>query len=247
MVTVRDVVEVLDEIAPRELAEDWDRVGPQVVPPGAWGREVGGVLVCLDVTLEVAREACEGDVVVSHHPLIFRPLSRVEGRVHVLLREVLDSGAVYVAVHTNWDRAEGGVADSLARRLNLRVLRETGSGARLCEVRDVEGLLNAGRNLSPLFRVFGPVGDWERVLVAPGSVPSEVVGEAERFGVDAVIGGEVGYHVRCELLWSGVSVVELGHDYSELPGVQALARALSDKLEGVEVRVVPPSDVEVSR
>ncbi len=247
MVTVREVVEVLDEIAPRDLAEDWDRVGPQVVPEGAWDREVERVLVCLDVTREVAREAGEGDVVVSHHPLIFRPLGKLMGRVHSLFREVLASGAVYIAAHTNWDRAEGGVADSLARRLNLRVLREVPSGSRLCAVRDPEGLLAAMRNLSPLLRVFGSVGGWDRVLVAPGAAPREVVEEAERFGVDAVVSGEVRYHDRLELLELGVSVAELGHDFSELPGVQALARALKDKLEGVEVRFVPPPDVEVHR
>jgi putative NIF3 family GTP cyclohydrolase 1 type 2 len=166
-----------------------------------------------------------------------------------VLRAVLEADAVFYAAHTNLDRAEGGVVDTLARRLNLRIESEACDGfGRLCEVPgSEEELLNALRNLSPLTTVYG---DWEgvgRVLVVPGAAPDGLVMECLRCGVDAVIVGEIKYHARAELLEERITVVELGHEYSELPGVQGLARRVREEFRDLNVEVVPPPDLTIIR
>ncbi len=245
MPTVREIIEFLEELAPLDLAEDWDNPGLQVAPPDGLSRRVSRVVVGLDVA-HVVDAARSAELAVTHHPLHLRPPRRITGHTFSLLRRVLEADTTFYAAHTNWDRADGGVADCLARRLNLRVVDTACDGfGRVCEVRGSEDeLLNALRNFSPLTTVYG---DWEgvrTVLVVPGAAPGEVTREAD--GVDVVVSGEVKYHTRAELLDLGVTVVELGHEYSELPGVQELARRVREEFE-VEVKVVPPPDLTVIR
>lgn len=116
---VADVVAMTEAMAPPDLAEGWDHVGLQV---GAADQRVERVLVALELTDDVVRRLdATPTLVVSHHPLVFRPLEAVRadrptGRhVAALLR----AGASLVACHTNWDRAPGGTDDALAEALGL--------------------------------------------------------------------------------------------------------------------------------
>ena len=73
MVTVKNVYDHLNELADVRLAEKWDNVGLML---GNYNKEVKKVLVCLDVTTKVVKEAIDKKInlIVSHHPLIFKPL-----------------------------------------------------------------------------------------------------------------------------------------------------------------------------
>jgi len=110
----------IEELAPSELAEEWDNVGLQC---GDLGREVTRAMTALTVTDEVIEQAekasCE--IIIAHHPVVFRPLSRIDAASPVgrLLYKMVRSGIVCIAAHTNLDAAPGGVNDSLADRLGL--------------------------------------------------------------------------------------------------------------------------------
>jgi len=117
---VRDVIAVVDYLAPFDLAEPWDHVGLQVGSPGD---EVRGVLVALEVDDaaldEAARQDC--DLLLVHHPLIFDPLERLSDDTEagrLALRAARDGVAV-IAAHTNLDKAHGGIADVVAELLGL--------------------------------------------------------------------------------------------------------------------------------
>jgi dinuclear metal center YbgI/SA1388 family protein len=118
---VRDVHEILEAWAPKEIAWERDNIGLQV---GSMLRRVQKILVSLDVTDEVVREAREKkiDLIISHHPLLFHPVKSVstEDRVGRLIHELARNGIALYAAHTNLDFAEGGVSFALAARLGLR-------------------------------------------------------------------------------------------------------------------------------
>ena len=120
MTTVRDIVRQLDAWAPPGQKADFDRVGLQVGDPEA---RVDGVLVALDLTPAVVDEAVErgAGLVVTHHPLLFKPVGRVtaDDAVGGLVWRLARAGVAFCAVHTNLDAAWGGVSFALAEQLGL--------------------------------------------------------------------------------------------------------------------------------
>ena len=119
-VLVEDLERVLEALAPRELAEPWDNTGLLV---GRRGSEVRRVLVALDLSEDVLVEAVTGgfQAVVTHHPLLFRPLSRITDRERtgVLVTQLIAADIALFACHTNLDGAAGGLCDLAAGEFGL--------------------------------------------------------------------------------------------------------------------------------
>ena len=120
MPTVREIVTSLEKLAPPELAEKWDNVGLQV---GRYDREVTGLLLALDLTKAVLEEArkSEANLIVTHHPLIFKPLNnlRFDRPGGEVWEEIINGGFIIYAMHTNFDRAADGLNQYLAELLKL--------------------------------------------------------------------------------------------------------------------------------
>jgi len=119
-VKVRDICTAIEELAPPRLAFEWDRIGLSIGDPD-W--EVSRVLVALTVTPEVVRAAVRGKagMIVSHHPVIWDPLSALradEPHTRMCL-ELAAARIACFAAHTNLDATPGGVNDTLARLLGL--------------------------------------------------------------------------------------------------------------------------------
>ena len=116
MTTVQQVYEVMQRLAPPELAEHWDNPGLLVDCGGAVRR----VLVTLDITPEVVAEAAakQCTVIVAHHPVIFDPLKRLCPAD--VPYQLVQAGISAICMHTNLDAAEGGVNDVLADLFGIR-------------------------------------------------------------------------------------------------------------------------------
>ena len=110
MTTVQQVYEVMQRLAPPELAEHWDNPGLLV----DCGGNVRRVLVTLDITPEVVEEAAakQCTIIVAHHPVIFDPLKRLCPAD--VPYQLVQAGISAICMHTNLDAAEGGVNDVLA-------------------------------------------------------------------------------------------------------------------------------------
>lgn len=121
---VRDILDVVDRLAPFELAEPWDRVGLQVGSPGA---AVGGVLVALDVDAAAFDAAARLDcqVVLAHHPVLFAPLTSLtdESAAGALALRAAREDVTVLVAHTNLDKARGGLGDVFASMLGLEDVR----------------------------------------------------------------------------------------------------------------------------
>lgn len=249
-----DVVEYLNEIAPLSLAESWDNVGLLVGDDRA---EVSSVLTCLTLTPDVAAEAidCQAQLVVSHHPLLFRPVQRltaetVEGRM------LLDLIAARIAVyspHTGYDSAVEGINRQLAEALGLTeigVLRpvgdalpdkpETGSGR--------FGKLPAAMSLADFHRLVkqqlkierlqfvGPLDmRIERIAIACGSA-AEFLPDAHRRGCQLLLTGEARFHACLEARALGMALVLAGHYATERPAMERLAERLAEHFPDLSVQ-----------
>lgn len=114
--TIEDVCAFLGQMAPEDTAEAWDNPGLLVT---GRCRELSAVLVTLDVTPAALEEAeREGaGLIVSHHPVIFDPLRRLDAEE--MPYRLAAAGIAAYAAHTNLDKAPGGVNDTLAALLGL--------------------------------------------------------------------------------------------------------------------------------
>ncbi len=124
---IRELLSFFNQWAPFQLAEDYDNVGLLVGKPET---EINGVLVSLDATEDVVDEAIARNcnVVVSHHPILFKGLKKLNGQNYVArcVEKAIRNGVSLVALHTNLDHIQTGVNHQIAQRLGLfetRVLR----------------------------------------------------------------------------------------------------------------------------
>ena len=117
---IKQVLEALEQFAPLPLQESWDNAGLQI---GLTEAEVSGALLCVDVTERIIDEAVQRgcNLVVSHHPLLFRGLKQVAGQNYVqrTVMKAIKSDVAVISMHTNLDSAPGGVNFKIAERLGL--------------------------------------------------------------------------------------------------------------------------------
>ena len=117
---IKQVLSALEQFAPLPLQESWDNAGLQI---GLTEADVSGALLCLDVTEQIVDEAerkgC--NLVVSHHPLLFRGLKQISDATDVqrTVWKAVRKGICVVSMHTNLDNAPGGVNFKIAERLGL--------------------------------------------------------------------------------------------------------------------------------
>ena len=242
---IKEVAEALERFAPLPLQESYDNAGLQI---GLTGNEdVSGVLLCLDVTENVIEEAeMKGcNVIVSHHPLIFRPLRHLTGQTQVercVVMAIKKNIAIYAA-HTNLDNAPGGVNFMIAEHLGLQHVEflqpikgaEGGSGL-IGELPDKgmeDGLMHNQVCIDHKIKkvaLCGGAGDF-------------LLDEAIAQQADAFITGEMGYH-RYFGHEEEVLIAVLGHYQSEQYTIPLLHRILHNafpnlRLEDTSINTNP--------
>jgi len=247
--TVQSLIQQLDVIAPWDKAAEWDPVGLQV---GDLAATVGTVGVCHDVTHAVLDAAVSAEVgfLVSYHPILFEPTRRfVAGSGPAgIAHRAATLGVGIGVVHTAFDVAPGGAADTLAAALGLR--DTTGFGP--VQTADAEfGIVDRGGSagfvgrvgtwtgsLAELSRLVSTVLDaeprmsgdadrqLERVAVVPGSGASLIAG-ASAVGADALVTGDVKHHDARLARAGGLAILDPGHAATERPGVAKLYAAVA--------------------
>lgn len=243
--TVNDLVELLEELMPSSLAEDWDNVGLML---GRRAKTVKRILLALDLSKDVVEQAIahKADLIVTHHPAIFKKLSRVvdsDWQQDLLLTLAEHHIAVYSA-HTNLDCVSTGVNDVLAKLLKLENIDVLDDGNGLGRIGTVEKTsLNEYALLvkEALKADYVTVGDGgkpvHRVAVC-GGAGSDLIQLALAKGADTLVTGDVKYHSAQEAVFSGLNIIDAGHQPTELPVLDKLADRLSMRLTEREIDVV---------
>ena len=252
MPRVQDLIHYLMEFAPLDLAEDWDNVGLLL---GDAAGQADRVMTCLTLTPDVAAEAIRDrvDVIVAHHPILFRAVKRVntgtiEGR---MLLDLIRANISVYSPHTAFDSALGGINAQLADRLGLRDVRplrpivgdvpspqSTGSGryGELSEPVDFHAFLQTVLRPMRLTGCEAVATDRRigRVAIACGSA-AEFLPDAGTAGCDVLITGEARFHAALEARARGIGLILLGHYASERFALETLATTLADEFPDATV------------
>ena len=206
---IKEVLSALERFAPLPLQESWDNAGLQV---GLTETEVSGALLCLDVNEKIVDEAIQKgcNLVVSHHPLLFRGLKTISDLTDVqrTVMKAVQKGVCVISMHTNMDNAKGGVNYKMAEKLGLRDVQflapkmvdgvESGSGVigELPEAQASDDFVLAVKKAfgvecamcNELLRI--PV----RKVALCGGAGDFLLDDALKAGADAFITGEMHYH-----------------------------------------------------
>ncbi len=253
---VMDLLEALDRRIDFSRAASWDRVGLQIGSPH---QPIGRIGVCHEVTeTAIAEIAAAGiNTLIAYHPVLFAPTTTfvdgptAEGRA---LRLAI-AGTSLIVVHTAFDAAPGGTADSLASELGISDV--AGFGCQDDDDRRCVGRIGAvasielgafaelvSDRLGTPVRVAGSrTSRVEAVAVVPGSGGSFVDAAAD--AAQVLVTGDVKHHDVAHALERGLSVVDAGHIPTERPGINALyaaVRTITDDVVRIDTDPNPWKD-----
>lgn len=243
MVKVKEIYQYIDGFAPFATQMDFDNAGLLV---GDGETEVERVLLALDVTGEVVREAgrkkCR--LIVTHHPLIFHPLKAVcpgdptQATVAALVRRNM----ALICAHTNLDLAPGGVNDALMERLGAKVtgaLEPVGEAlgmgrvGELSEAMEPRAFATHVKKALRTSSVRVTAGDRPvKKIAVCGGAGSDMVELAARLGADAYVSADAKHHEFLAAKALGITLVDAGHYATENPVMPALRQRLNEAFSG---------------
>ena len=254
--TLAKIIQIMDQLAPPLLAEEWDNVGLQIGDPR---QPVKRIWVALDPSPEVVRAACQkkADLLVTHHPLIFKPLKSIDFETPggSIIQMAAHHQLAIFSAHTNLDIVHDGVNDVLAQRLELRNLavlqpvqavehakeKMTSSTGDEVEfgIGRIGSLAKTGSLKSLVSMVKKKIGlDFVKVA---GNLEMKVIQVAVCSGsgsglmqaflssnAQVYISGDIHYHNAREAETANRGIIDIGHFPSEHLMVDALAQQLEN-------------------
>lgn len=244
-----DIMKALEELSPERYAEDWDNVGLIV---GRKDKEVRKVYIAVDPTDDVIRNAIEvhSDMIVTHHPLIFKAIKKVNNEDYITRRvlRLARHDISYYAMHTNFDVM--GMADAAADEIGLKrrsVLSVTyeddiakeGFG-RVGRLPAVMTLRECAEHVKRSFhlkyvRVYGDLDtELETAAICPGSGRS-MIGDALKAGADVYITGDIEHHEGIDSVAQGLMIIDAGHYGIEKIFIDYIRQYLKRKFPDIAV------------
>lgn len=245
MTTVRDIDKLLTEISPKELSESWDNDGVMICSRPY--KAVKKALVALDATADAIEYAAKNkfDLIVTHHPFIFKKLSRITGFEYKNLETLIKNDVSVLSYHTRLDSAEGGVNDVLAETLGLSDIRGFGGdrddfgriGILQKEMTGQEFALYLKEKLGCDVRCAFNDGKMIKTVAVLGGSGKDFVYEAMMTGADAYVTSEIPHNLFIDAKVRDFALYDCGHYYTENPVCERIKKLICDKFSDVEVEI----------
>ena len=223
--TVKELYTLFSERIPEDLREEWDNDG--LMCSADTSSEVRRVLCTLDVTEEIVDYAIEQcfDLIISHHPLIFRPISSVteDNPTARKVIKLIESGISVFSFHTRADKVSGGVNDRLCDLIGMYDTEPFGEGdlGRIGEMDEEMSIEDFAYKVkfavgADAVRYADGYNSVRRVAVVGGD-GKDFIKSAIASGADTFLSGRLSYNVMEEASELGINLVEAGHFYTEQP------------------------------
>ncbi len=243
MVKVKDISEYIDKIAPYSTECDWDNCGILVGDPE---QEVKKIAFTLDLTEETlsASEKFGADLIVTHHPVIFKPLKVVSSGT--IPYKLVTKGISVISAHTCFDCADGGVNDCLCEILDINEVSKVPSEgcvvpmARIGNIIPVssgEFILKVAEKFNTVCRAYDAGNDVGRVAVC-GGAGMDFFEEAIKLGADAYVTGDASHHHFLDAAQKGVTLIAAGHFETEFPAMVRLMDVVANQFKDIDCIVI---------
>ena len=250
--TVRELYDNLSRCMPESLREEWDNDGIMCCSDSSL--DVCNVLITLDVTEEVVDYAINHnfDLIISHHPLVFRPVSAITEDNHVsrkLIKLISNNISVF-SFHTRADKAQGGVNDILAELFGLKEKTSFGEGGlgRVgyipeCELDEFLELVKT-RLGADVLRYADGYNTVHKVALVGGD-GKDFVKAAIECGADTYVTGRISYNLMEEASELGINLIEAGHYFTEAPITNYFAELVSSFDGNAYIEVVDSNMIKL--
>ena len=241
MVSVSEMVDFLHTFAPPSLAESYDNVGLLI---GDSEQNIKKIMVTMDVDESVAEEAAQvgADMIVSHHPLIFKPLSKIvkQDAVSRTAVSLIKHDIALFAMHTNFDSVQSGLGDLFLDKVGETLHRapmegnETNGIGRVAELQNKTTLSDMLAHLKQTFSLPSVryVGNDHKIIskiaVCNGG-GAEFVYLAKELGVDCYISGDIKYQHARFAFENDIALIEIPHYSAEIIFIEYVAKILSEQ------------------
>lgn len=231
--TVLELYRALDARYPTALSCSWDNDGLMICPDP--DREVKRVLFALDATEKTVAEAVRigADVLITHHPMLFRPLKAVTPFTLSGSRALsaLFGTLAVMSFHTRLDAADGGVNDALCAKIGLPTVGKFGDDEcpTLGRIGGLSSPMSAADFAARVRDALGApsvrlTGEREvRRIAVVGGDGKDLIDAAILAGADTLLTGDASYNAVLDAAESGLNVIEAGHYYTEAPVLAVLA------------------------
>lgn len=224
MTKVAEIAKIIEEYAPLSLCFEGDSSGLSI---GNLSAEAQGILICVDVTVEVLKEAVmQGcNLIISHHPAVFyKTKTFLTGSFECdIIKYALENNLNLYSAHSNLDACSGGINERLCEMLGISVVSGKGQFWRIGIAKTPISLLQFEKEVSQTLRDkhVKTAGKSEElcssIAVASGSGgrDEEFVQMLSERGVDTFITSEAKVSVVRKLNYYNIKLVEVGHFDSE--------------------------------
>lgn len=217
----RQIVDTIEEFAPVALAEAWDNPGLMM---GNLNDECRGVLVALDLTKDVIRQAVEQNcnLILTHHPFFFsaiKSINTAESKGEII-RDVLKNGLTVYSAHTNLDECENGLCMTLATLLGGENLCPNGVGV-VCDIK-AQSLEDFAKHVATTLKDDSVkyTGDKnktvEKAMIICGGGASDSAYENAKANADVFVSGDFKHHLYVASENDEFPIVEFSHYASEI-------------------------------
>lgn len=223
-IMVKDIVSLMEQIAPKYLMEQWDNSGFLV---GDESQKVSGIIIALDITKDVIEQAknAEANMIVSHHPVIFDPIKEITDKNNSIIYELIKNNINAYCAHTTLDNADGGVNDCLADILELKdtiLLEEYKDGKGTGRIGLLENQSKAEelaiyvkQKLSAEYVRYADAGNKIKKVAVVGGSGASFIDKAIELGADALITGDIKHHDVLYCLEKGLTIIDATHFATE--------------------------------
>ena len=251
-----ELIDFFEDVAPKKDALEWDNVG-LLVGDSDW--DIKKIYIALDATDEVvdAAIACGADLILTHHPLIFKNVNRVDASNFVGRRiiKLIENHIACYAMHTNFDiHHMGALAEQrlgLMHSIALDVTPIDGVADPNVGIGRIGSLMDETKTLLqyselvkdrfelPYVRVYG---DHETtihtVAISPGSGRG-AIDAAVSGGADVLITGDIDHHSGIDAMAKGLCIIDAGHYGVEHIFIRYMDEQLREKVPEVDTVAAP--------
>lgn len=237
---MRKVINFLEEKFPLSLQEEWDNSGLQI---GNLDNEVKNVIVSLDLDSYVIKKAIENDcnLIINHHPLIFSSINSInlEDDYYKNIEKLIKEDITVFAMHTNLDKARGGVNDNFAKVLGLSDVKDLGESEDIAMARygnikkrkakDFAKIVKDRLNAKGLI-LYGDENKKISKVALCGGAGSDFIADAIKNKCDLIVTSDVKYHEALDN-YKDIVILDPGHFASENHVIYALKDILEENFD----------------